>query len=593
MERLMLVHNNRIKIAVLAVLLFAPLVICIGYVRWCGVDVPYWDDWAFVKFYAAVKQGQLGFWQILSVQHLDHRICVPFLLMIGLSDLTKMNMIAIMYFTVFLSSLTALLFVRVVWNVLASEGAAQQKTDALSRTMFLSIPLVWLTLSLKQWEVFTWAFMVQTVLLAFLSTLTFLILDNYGRNKLALPAAIVSGVLCSYTYLNGLLVWPLGLFLLVCKHRNNKQERKQLTASCITWCTTALVVLTCYFYNYERWPSSMSVGDIAFDPLKLVIYFLGCIANPLASEHASAVSIGVLLLLLITSFGYFLWKKQVAISTNHLICFAIFLFGFFTDAMIAVGRFGLGFHASMYSRYSPLCMLTIVGLYMLIVTAKFERQNHRFFICGVISCLIVMGVVGAYAEANIHGVSVRNARLVMANSLRSFHLQNLQSTMDLHPTGRALEYARFLQSRMLSVFSAPSAPPISPDVPDLNFYCRLEKINEIQIPQPPNVETVDVQPQNVKALHFRGCAFDMAAFRPAGSVSIVVDDANEIPMAYGLTRTDIEESFHSARLANTGFEGACNLEAVGAGTHSLSLKIVSPDRMHCHRTQVLVRLNIQ
>lgn len=594
----MLAHNNWIKIAALTVLLLAPLVICIGFVKWCGVDVPYWDDWAFVKFYAALKQGQLGFWQILSVQHLDHRICVPFLLMLVLSDLTKMNMVAIMNFTVFISFLTALLLGCVVWNIVAQDTGPQKtgapsKSDALMQTMFVSVPIVWLALSLKQWEVFSWAFMIQTVLLAFLSTLTFFLLDSYGRNKFALPAALMSAVLCSYTYLNGLLVWPIGLLLLLGKHLNDKEKRKQLMSSCIVWVTTALLVLTCYFYNYERWPQSTSVGEIAFDPLKVIVFFLGCLSNPLASEHSTAVSIGALLLALIGALVYLFWKRQIKIATVHLSCIAIFLFGILTDAMIAVGRFGLGFHSSMYSRYSPLCMLAIVGLYMLIVTVRFEREGHRFFISGVITCLMLLGVGSALAEAPIHGVAVRNARLVMANSLRNYHLQNLQSTVDLHPTGRALEYARFLQSRMLSVFGAPSAPPISPDVSQQEFYCRLEKINEIQIPQPPNLQTVDVQPQKVKALRFKGCAFDMKAFQAAGSVSIVVDNLNEIPMAYGLTRTDIEESFHTPRLANTGFEGSCNLEAVGTGTHSLSLKIVSADRMRCYRTQALVLLNIQ
>ncbi len=584
--------RSYIKIAILSALLIAPIVICIGFVNWCGVDVPYWDDWAFVKFYAAVKQGQLGVWQILSIQHLDHRICVPFLLMAWLSDLTKMNMVAIMYATVFTMVLTALLFFRIIWEGTV-ETAAKDKTSALANAMFVALPVVWLTLSLRQWEVVSWAFMVQTVLLAFFSTLTFWALDKYESSKYALPGALLSGLLCSYTYLNGLLVWPIGLGLLVGKHWHKREERKQIASSALTWCVTGLVVLTSYFYNYERWASSMSVGEIAFDANKLVIFFAGCLANPLTTDHVSAVSIGVALFMLICALVFFVRKQQIVVGRSNLLCVAIFLFGFLTDAMIAVGRVGLGFHTALYSRYSPLCILTIVGLYMLIVQVRFEKASHRFFMLGVISTLMCIGIAGGCAEANINGINVRNARLVMANSLRNYELQNVQSMIDLHPTGRALEYARFLQSRMLTVFSAKSPAPVAADAPDQDFYCRLEKINDMQIPQPPNVATVDVQPQKVKALRIKGCAFDMKARKAVGSVVVVVDGTTEIPMAYGLTRTDIEDSFHAPSLANTGFEGACNLEAVGTGTHAISLKIVSSDRTHCHRTEPLVRLNIQ
>lgn len=587
--------QGSLKIIALGALLAAPIAICIGFVHWCGVDVPYWDDWAFVKFYAAVKQGELGFSQILSVQHLDHRICVPFLLMLFISDLTKMNTVVIMYTTVFLSTLTALIFGWIIWEGTVESSSQEEKPESnlVARAMLVALPVVWLTLTLRQWEVFSWAFMIQTVLLTLFSTSTFCLLNREDRNSFALPGAILCAVLCSYTYLNGLLVWPIGLAFLIAKNWRSVERRRRLAVSSLIWCVSAAVVLAGYFYKYERWPVSMSAGDIVFDPGRVLIYFLACLANPLASEHFAAVSMGAILLLLVGSLVCFTLRKQIDVTSDQFFCIAICLFGLLTDGMIAIGRVGLGLHSAMYSRYSPLCMLAVIGLYLIVVRVRFANLHHRYFYIGAITSLMFVGVAGAFAEANFNGVVVRNARLVMANSLRYYALQNVQSMLDLHPTGRALEYARFLEARRLSTFSAPSVVPVSADAPNQDFYCRLEKINENQVSQPPNISTIDVPAQRVKALRIRGCVFDMNHREPAGSVSILVDELTEIPLAYGLTRTDIEESFGTSHLTNTGFEGACNLEVVGFGTHSLSLKVISVDRTHCHRTPVLVRINVQ
>jgi hypothetical protein len=66
-----------------------PLLVIIVILRF-GIDLPYWDDWAFVPLLEYVQQGRLPLSELLA-QHNEHRMVFPRLLKLALTHFSDWN----------------------------------------------------------------------------------------------------------------------------------------------------------------------------------------------------------------------------------------------------------------------------------------------------------------------------------------------------------------------------------------------------------------------------------------------------------------------------------------------------------------------
>lgn len=85
-------------------LTIAPPVIQFLYIRCFSVDVPWWDEWAFVDLLQSWSRQDMGrVIALLWAQHNEHRPLFPRLIMLVLAQLTGWNIRTEMYFSLLLS----------------------------------------------------------------------------------------------------------------------------------------------------------------------------------------------------------------------------------------------------------------------------------------------------------------------------------------------------------------------------------------------------------------------------------------------------------------------------------------------------------
>ena len=105
-------------------------------------------------------------------------------------------------------------------------------------------------LSFAQWQNTLWGFQMAWYLVLLVFALSVALLDWPKLSWPIFVAAVLVAVVASYSSLQGLLVWPVGLVLLY--HR--RRPRWAFTA----WIVAALAATALYFGNYHVTGSSPS-----------------------------------------------------------------------------------------------------------------------------------------------------------------------------------------------------------------------------------------------------------------------------------------------------------------------------------------------
>src|SRR6516225_6557034 len=155
------------KIGAALLLLIAPAFISFNYIFRFAVDVPYWDAWQFVPLLGEFYEGKLPL-GLLTQQHNEHRIVLPRLLMLLLARLTDYDTSAEMYASWLMLCATVVVYFSV-------------HTRAFG-TYFSSVvafaPILWVVLTLRQYENLLWGWQIQVVLAASLLVLTLFFIER-------------------------------------------------------------------------------------------------------------------------------------------------------------------------------------------------------------------------------------------------------------------------------------------------------------------------------------------------------------------------------------------------------------------------------
>jgi hypothetical protein len=177
-----------------------------------GINVVYLDQWLVVPLFQKLYAGTLTLGDLFA-QHNEHRILFPRILMLALGAVTRYDTVSEMYCSWLLLVASAFIFY-----------LACRRTLGASRTTTLAIlPLSFVAFSLRQQEALLFGFEVQWTLglTSVLAAIYFL--DSAAESKAAFLGAAFAGIVSSYSFASGLLIWPLGLFQLFVAHRGRDQ----------------------------------------------------------------------------------------------------------------------------------------------------------------------------------------------------------------------------------------------------------------------------------------------------------------------------------------------------------------------------------
>ena len=348
-----------------------------AYIYFLGLNIPFWDQWENVSLVIKQHQGILSMADLFS-QHNENRPFFPRLIWIGLAGLTHYNVKAELW-TNFLIAL-------------GTFGFFIQRSIRMWRENQVNVPpsliplLSLLVFNLGQRESWLQGFQTTMFLeMACVVTGMFFIAEDAAIPYLV---AILLGVVATFTMINGLLYWPIGLAVLF------------LTASSKTRATRIIAWLVfsglCIGLFFLHWTISLHSGpSILFaHPFEWLLWILNFLGAPLMTFWYVAwifgsLSIGLYVALLLNAIKGDRWKPMIPYL-------AIFLFVLITALIISVGRMEFGLRQSTVSRYLTLSVWYWAALLVLLPLSSLKQLYVRLLYLSLTASLVALTIAGGW-----------------------------------------------------------------------------------------------------------------------------------------------------------------------------------------------------
>ena len=323
------------------------------------VDIPYQDQWdsEWYRIQRAIT-GNLTL-NDLWTQNNEHRPLAPTLIWIPLAIATRWSILAEVLVGLLLTCATFTLLIYQASRVMRELGVSQPSA------VFPLLSIVFF--SLNQWENWLFGFSIQAFLHVLAVTLGALLLVHPARRWWRLAVVALCGVIATYSMLNGLLFWAIGLAVLIVDVR----RRARPLGAALFWVLCAIVVAASYFYQFHPSAAHPSVLTALHDPLGYVLYVLTLLGAPLMTFYTAGI-MGLLGLVALV------WSMVLLFRVTGLRPFIFFIllaaYSLLSVLMIGVGRVGFGWKLALSPRYVTLVigawLAVIVFLYCLAVLPR-------------------------------------------------------------------------------------------------------------------------------------------------------------------------------------------------------------------------------
>lgn len=343
-----------------------------------GTNVPYWDDWSQVNLIYAMLHGGVslsGLWQL----HNENRMLFPNLIAMMLALVDHFNVKHEIYLC------AACLTISVALLVLA-----WRRTSATSSPWILAaVPCIMFGLSQHQgtlWGFTLGNYMVIACLAVVLVTLA---TGTTSGRALAIGAAVVA----SYSSLQGLLIWPAAVPLLL----NNTTRHYR-----IVWTATAAATIGVYFLGFGSANLGGTSLTYVFTHLPFVVQaFLVCCGN-VVQTVATGMPTGPFplqemfgtVLCLLAALMFVDWLRS-GMHKELMIPVALVTYALLFNFTVAAGRAVMGLSEMMSSRYTPYDLLLLLGLFLWATGGAQTPRGDVPWRSGVAGAVVVMIVLQA------------------------------------------------------------------------------------------------------------------------------------------------------------------------------------------------------
>ena len=321
-----------------------------------SVNVVYLDQWADVTLLDHWYTGTLTL-SNLWASHGDHRILFPNLIVIALAQFTHFNVVFEEYLSGVMLVTATGLFILI------------HRRRAPSTPFIYYTPLTLLLFSLVQYENALWGFQMAWYLVTLALALALFLLDRPALTSWVFAGAIAATVVGSFSSLQGLLIWPIGLLVLYLHHRSRR--------SLLIWIACALITATVYFHQLN--PSEYSNQTYVFShPIEAFKFFLFLIGSVLGVELTNSpwpvIAFGAIVLIIAILLVVRYQRRSE--QSGSLIGVALICYGVLFAATITQGRAWFGLWAP--SRYSTCGLLILAGCYLVVLERAPARNRLAF-----------------------------------------------------------------------------------------------------------------------------------------------------------------------------------------------------------------------
>ena len=316
------------------------------------------DQWADVPI---IARSYMHFpdWSSLWAVHTDNRIFFPNLIVIGLAHTVSFNIEVEEYLSALMLLGAVALF---IW--------AHKRRSPATPLLFYC-PVAFVMLSFAQWQNTLWGFQMAWYLVLFSLALSVALLD---WPRLAWPvfvASVLVAVVASFSSIQGLLVWPVGLVLLY--------HRRRPTWAFVSWIVAALATSVFYFRNYHA-PHSPP-GYPLHHPILVVKFFLFALGDVVgvqmergAPGNPAVMAFGAVIFV-VAVFVVLKWGIRRDERGGVPIGIAMIVFGVLFDVFITEGRLVFGLWGASQSRYTTYDVMVLAGIYLTMLSPAPSRDE--------------------------------------------------------------------------------------------------------------------------------------------------------------------------------------------------------------------------
>jgi hypothetical protein len=436
----------RARLCMIILLMVLPAILCLIFIKTYGVNVVFWDQWEVVPMFDKMYSGHLTFADLFA-QHNEHRLFFPQIFMLLIGTITHYNNLAEMYFSWFLMCLISYV-IFIVYT---------RKFGYSERSLIRFVPVVWLVFTLRQFQNLLWGYQIQFYLVVLFLLMALYLLATSKSLGWRFSFSILSGVVCTFSLANGLLVWPIGLIQIFISSRipSTAPKWSYLKIGAV-WSIIGMGSYLAYLIGYVQPSGHPSLLYFMQHPITSSAFLLASIGNPFSSDLFTAIGIGLLLLLLYIWITGLLIKNKLGEGTSTPFFVSLVLFGLLSIALLTLGRSGFGAEQALSSHYATITVLGTVGFYLLALSLKIMQKLHTFILDSMLM-LVVLGLITTNAHAILKdGPDNRDYLSNSAFYLSTYEYQSDQFLAQLYPAGSVVrERAKILEKYKLNVFSQP------------------------------------------------------------------------------------------------------------------------------------------
>lgn len=551
-------------------LIALPPILGLLYIKLFGVNLVFQDQWILVPLIEKQHIGTLTL-EDLFAQYNEHRIFFPRIIMLILAYITNYNTIAEMYFSWILAIFTFILILKMF----------KKDFENSPSVWIMFVPIAWILFSFRQFENILWGMQIQI----YLSILGFVamiyMLEKSEKINYKFLMAILCGVISTFSFFNGLIVWPVGFVFIFLSRKKNK---KYLA---ITWASISLLVGTLYFYN---WVLISTHPSLLFFTQNLIIsltYLMVNIGAPLSLEQDHALFIGIILVLYMLVIILIMNKNNFITENAKWLSFIFF--SFMSSIALTIGRSGFGVEQALASRYITITSLGIIGLYAIIICLynKIEFHNKKNYIIffSIVLSIIIFGTITGYIDGMTYGRTSSDSKEIMVTNLINYNWTDKYSfkQMDEIPNRRKV-YARILDKYKLNVFYKISDGQKLSN-PMLNWsrlkyvwggLMVIDAINNKQFSKYANEQFINVNTDKEQFISIEGWAIDDKAKDGTVKAFLVLNGGKEEIILHTAKtfRPDVAEFFKVDSYKQSGWSVKIIPKEFEAQCYNISVRIL-------------------
>jgi hypothetical protein len=398
--------QNRAFLLVIAIVTI-PALIQLAFILRFGVNVVYCDQWNFVPVIDKWHTGSLTVSDLIS-QDAEHRYFFPRIVMLILALFTHYNTVAEMIVSWIILTLTTLFIL----------GMYVRSSGISIHSALGFLPVTLLLFNFRQHENILWGWQISYYLAIFFFILSLFLLQRSDDVGPSFCIALVCGFLSSFSALFGLFTWIVCfIFLLI------MQKKRALI---LAWGLAGFFVFLLYFWQWQKPVGNPNFFPFISNPLQGALFFFLNTGAPLAYLYRYALISGLAILCLC---GVAVWiSRKEGLIQKHAPWISLLLFSLLTSGAILIGRGELGEATALWSRYTTVTVLAVIGMYLMyldIFRSCREKRSIYTLIFILVALLVIAGAVCGYLGGVQEGENLRIQRVNASDAILHYQTQPL------------------------------------------------------------------------------------------------------------------------------------------------------------------------